>query len=351
MSRRAYLARALDRMGILDACLRTRALTGWPRWGLTVLLYHRVLDLAEVGELDPDLIDATPATFEEQMATMSQHLTPVTLDEVLDATCSDGRPLPANAVLVTFDDGYTDNLEVAVPILKRHGIRATFFVATDYTTERRLFWWERIRIVVDRARVPKLTLTYPTPFVIPLDSNKRRRQAVRHLRRIVKDYYDLDLERLLAELSSATDVPWTKEDCARHAQASILSWDGVRAIRDAGMDVASHTGSHRVLQTLPPAALAHELAASRAALEAELGTPVRALAYPVGRRIAAFPEIREAIQHAGYELGFAVEAGLNHVTNGDAGAPHLFDLKRIPVDRTWSTSQFRATLVHHAFGA
>jgi peptidoglycan/xylan/chitin deacetylase (PgdA/CDA1 family) len=351
MSRRAYLARALDRLGVLDACLRTRALTGWPRWGLTVLLYHRVLDLANLGELDPDLVDATPAAFEEQMAIMSRHLTPVTLDEVLDAAGPHGRPLPANAVLVTFDDGYKDNLEVAVPILKSHGIRAAFFIATGYVTERRLFWWERIRLVVSRARASELAMTYPAPFVMPLDSNRQRRQAIRHLRRIVKDHYNLDLERLLTELSSAAGVPWTAEDDKHQAEASILTWDGVRAIRDAGMDVASHTRSHRVLQTLPPEALAHELGASKTDLEAQLGLPVRALAYPVGLRIGPFPAVREAVRRAGYELGFAVEPGLNSVTNGDAGAPHLFDIKRIPVDRTWSTSQFRASLVHHAFGA
>jgi peptidoglycan/xylan/chitin deacetylase (PgdA/CDA1 family) len=357
MSRRGQIAQALDRLGVIEACLRARALIGWPRRGLTVLLYHRVTDPTRLDGLDPSLVDATPQDFDTQMALARRHFSPVALGDVQDAVTG-GRPLPANALLVSFDDGYRDNLEVAVPILKRHGIRATFFVATGYMSERRLFWWERIAVQVRRATAPRLLLSYPAPLELELGDDTRRSAAVRRLCRTVKDHYDLDLDRFLADIDGASGVAWTEDDDRRYSQSAILDWDGVLALRDAGMDVASHTRGHRVLQTLRPDVLAGDLADSKAELERRLGQPVRAVAYPVGKRIHDHPAVREAVRAAGYDLGFVVSPGVNVLPAGGAPADGVgvggvaqdrYDLKRIPVDRAWSLPQFRATLVHHAF--
>jgi len=350
MFRRGEIAAALDRFGVIEAGLRARALL--PRRSLTVLLYHRIADPDALGDLDPELVDATPEGFDQQMGLVRRHFTPITLADALAAAANPAAsPLPPNALLVTFDDGYRDNLEVAVPILKKHGMRATFFIATGYMERRRLFWWERISLLVRRATVTRFAIEYPKPFAIELRGPTERRQLARALLRTVKDHYDLDLDRFLDDVAKAAGVAWTREDDERQAGAAILDWAGVAALKAAGMDVASHTKEHRILQTLPPAQLAAELAESKAELEARLGEPVRALAYPVGKRLTAFPAVRNAVRDAGYEVGFVVHAGVNDFARDRAagGGDNLYDLKRIPVDRSWSMSQFRATLLHHAF--
>jgi hypothetical protein len=83
------------------------------------------------------------------------------------------------------------------------------------------------------------------------------------------------------------------------------------------------------LQTLAPADLATELRASRADLERQLGAPVTTIAYPVGKSIARFPAVRQAIADAGYELGFTLLAGVNRPPPRD----DAFDLRRIAIDR------------------
>jgi peptidoglycan/xylan/chitin deacetylase (PgdA/CDA1 family) len=125
-----------------------------------------------------------------------------------------------------------------------------------------------------------------------------------------------------------------------------MTWTHVKGLRAAGMGIGSHTHKHRVLQSLPPAELAVDLAASRAALEQEIGEAPRTIAYPVGKSVAAAPQVREAVARAGFTLGFTTTAGINRLGSGQ----DLLDLRRLTVDRalptglarTWMTFPFLA---------
>jgi len=134
---------------------------------------------------------------------------------------------------------------------------------------------------------------------------------------------------VLDAIAGAAGVPWTREMDSAYADRLLMSWDQVRALRKAGMDVQSHTRTHQPLPTLPLSTLADELEGSRTDLERELGEPVRALAYPVGNPLASASPIRVALKKAGYEIGF---------TNGTGPTPlwrrvDPFGFRRQMVDR------------------
>jgi peptidoglycan/xylan/chitin deacetylase (PgdA/CDA1 family) len=317
-----FLAAGLDRVGLPRAALSARRLGLWPKAGLTVLLYHRIADPANLDDLDPDLIDATPEEFDTQM-----HFQPVGVEELL-AAHRDKRALPPNSVLVTFDDGYRDNHDNALPILVRHGIKAVFFITTGHVSERRLFWWERISLLVRRSPKTSVRIAYPEPEELDLSTPARRARATKRLNRIVKDHYALDLERFLGELAGACGVAWSADEERARADRALMGWGEVKALRAAGMGVGSHTRAHRVLQTLPPAELAEELASSRVTLEERLGEPVTTIAYPVGKSISALGPVRRAVADAGYELGFTTAPGFVRPERDDP-----FDLRRLCIDR------------------
>ncbi len=333
---RERLADALHRAGALKVLMHLRRLTPVPST-VTILTYHQVADHDRSYPYDPDVADATPAQFRRQMELLARWGTPIGIDELVRAL--EGAPLPKNPVMVTFDDGYRACHDVALPILRAVGLRATFFIATSFVSDRRVFWWERIALALSQAKVTSVTIPYPHPFELtPKDP-----RAHRKLTNMIKDTPGLDVDRFLDEISRALGVEWNSEIEAGHAENLIMTWDHVRALARAGMDVESHSRRHRVLQTLDRDALADELAGSRSDLEAQLGRPVRAIAYPVGRRVAHVERIRRAIADAGYKLGLSNASGATRIWPSPLRGvlpTDPFDIKRLSTDRELSDAMY-----------
>lgn len=114
-----------------------------------ILVYHRVVDL----ERDPQLLAVSPASFEAQMSILAENCRVISLDRLLAGLRR--RIVPDGSVVVTFDDGYSDNLTNAEPILAAHGVPATVFVSSGYVEARREFWWDELeRIVLGPGTLP-----------------------------------------------------------------------------------------------------------------------------------------------------------------------------------------------------
>jgi peptidoglycan/xylan/chitin deacetylase (PgdA/CDA1 family) len=331
---RGKLANALDGMRVPQLCLALRrAASPW----LTVLTYHRVAQPDAAVEYDDGVVDVTPERLDRQLAFVTRWFDVVDMADLV--AFARGGSLPQNPLLVTFDDGYRDNHDVALPILQRHGVRATFFVATDYVEGRRPFWWDRIAYVVKRSAFDRLLLHYPERTEMSLAGRTARERAVRRLHRLVKDVRGLDLGRFLAALEDATGVTVSRDDERRMAGELVMTWEQVAALERAGMDVQSHTKTHRVLRTLDDAELREELRGSREKLEQVLGHPVRALAYPVGKGVATDRAAERAVRECGYVLGFSNGTGVNVASAFDP-----YDVRRLALDLGLGEPFFRAML-------
>src|SRR6266404_4647037 len=149
MNTRLMLANITDKIGATNALLALRRVATFS-W-LPVVTFHRVLDPNTHPPylFDEGVVDAAPDEFERHVRTISRYFTPIGIDDL--ALSMDGASLPRNPILVTFDDGYKDNIEVALPILKRHNVRAVFFIATHYLSRRRMFWWDRVNYILKRS--------------------------------------------------------------------------------------------------------------------------------------------------------------------------------------------------------
>ena len=306
-----------------------------PRW-LIVLAYHRVLPRPPADfALDRAVVDADPIEFELQMERLSTFASPIGIDRLL-GFLSGERDLPPNPVLVTFDDGYRDNREVALPILQRHRVPATFFVSTGHVARRRTYWWDRIAYLLHHTTADEARLHYPTELVLRPGAEPER--ARRTLLRLVKGMTGLDLERFLGELAPALGVRWDDAVDRHIADETVMTWDDVRELHRAGMAIGSHTRTHRILYTLESDLLDDELAGSRRDIEQAIGIPPAAIAYPAGRSLRALPMVTAAVRRAGYAAAFSTQPSPIRVDRPAVEAEiDPFDLGRFAVDAhtTW----------------
>ena len=337
-SPRQRIASVLDRAKVLSGLLHARQRTRLPV--LSVIAYHSIGNPGSGYLYDDDVIDATEDEFRRQLEFITRHFTVIDSDDL--CAIMSGSPPPGNSLLITFDDGYRTCVDVALPLLQEFGATATFFIATDYVAKRRLYWWDTIHYLVKSSPRSRIALDYPSALVHDWagDGPAARRQAITRLLTLVKSEPAMDIDRFLASLASAAGVEWTRAIETRIADELIMTWQDVRTLRDAGMDIQSHTRTHRVLQTLTPDALAEELAGSSADLEREVGAPARVVAYPVGYSIAEQPSIRTAVETAGYKIGFTNASGVNYLWR----KPDRYDLRRIAMERGAPMTMFRAAL-------
>ena len=118
-----------------------------------ILLYHRVAR----PERDPQLLSVAPEQFEGQMSLLRSRFNPLSLDR-LSRMIRGGGAIPPRSVVVTFDDGYADNLHHAAPVLERHGVPATFFVESGHLGSTREFWWDELERLIFQARPQRVSM-------------------------------------------------------------------------------------------------------------------------------------------------------------------------------------------------
>ncbi|HEY3494336.1 MAG TPA: polysaccharide deacetylase family protein [Polyangiaceae bacterium] len=325
MSRRQRFADLLHRSGALHAVLAARARRS-PSW-LGVLTFHRFP--SDGPELfDDGVVDTTDEDFDAQIAHLKRYFTILGSAELCELMA--GATPPPNPAAITFDDGYLDCHARALPILERHGCKAVFFVATEVISERRVFWWDRAAYLVKLSQRDTLKLRYPVELEVPLVADRSR--TIQELLRFVKRRQlaaRFDLERFLEELAVAAGVRWTREEELAFADRLIMTWDQVRALQRAGMDIESHGKNHRTLQTLSRAELEEELLGSRLDLARELGEPPRLIAYPGGNPLAYSSPARTAMEKAGYSLGFSNHTGPMALR----GELDVYDVRRHAISR------------------
>lgn len=236
---------------------------------LLVLGWHN----AEATPFFPSRPGACARGLARQLGALARAANVVPLDTALDAL-GQGRPLPSRAVALTFDDGYRDNLGTAMPILRRLGLPATFYLVPGLLDREVRPWWEVLAWGFSAATTAEVEWR---GGVVPAGPGDAARTAMLAIAEELKDIdaaaRDAEIDELLARLR-----PRGSEDEVREL---FLDWDGARRLA-AGASIGSHTMRHVILSREPAGEQAEDLRQSRELLEEGLDARISTLAYPNG---------------------------------------------------------------------
>ena len=280
---------------------------------LLVLTYHRVL-----ADYDPVIDEVDAVQFTRQMETLAEYFNVVSLESGLEQM-SQGI-LPAGSVCVTFDDGYRDNYDVALPILSALNLHATFFIATGYLGDG-VMWNDVVRQAIKHTSLRELDLHEFSMGKVSVDTELKKLQLIEKLLGHIK--YNgvsrrielVDRLRQLAEVESSERLMMTEDE--------------VKALSGAGMEIGGHTVSHPILTCASEDEARQEILEGKLYLEKMLNKKLKFFAYPNGQVDVDYDERHmQFVEEAGFDAALTTNSGVIDKSMG------MFDLPRISIDHT-----------------
>ena len=290
-----------------------------------ILLFHRVLP-----ERDPLWDPIDPALFKQTLKYVSKNFHVVTLDEILfEKNVSSSKPLCA----LTFDDGYRDFIDHAIPILDKEKISASMFLVTDCIDKGIPTW----TYIVDHifANSNKMEWAGFDPAELPEEYSKMKwetkqekidycRKFKQYIKWIPSTKRDIIIKSLLENFNDTTYPP-----------NMMMTWDEVRQIQAAGFGIGSHSVTHPSLATIEDKdAIRFELAQSKKRIKEETGFDSTVFSYPVG----SYDErVKEIARETGYKAALAVNYKMYNPAKQD-----IYEIPRIELySESWLKTKLR----------
>jgi peptidoglycan/xylan/chitin deacetylase (PgdA/CDA1 family) len=321
---------------ILYGAVHTAGLNGLllrkNRRHVPVLLYHGVTDRRWPGVLDCEKKHIFAEDFERQLVFLKENFQVVRLSSYA-ASLRGGEPLPEGCAVITFDDGYADNHAVAFPLLRKHGLPATVFLAADFMTKGTPLWVDRLAWAFDRTELGDWKDPVEgTRFPLATDAGKTA--CYLWVKRRLKLLPDAEREGLVGRICDALLDSLTPEPPDLF---SPLSREQVREMADSGLiELGSHGCRHAILTAMPEAEARREIVDSRKILEEFCGKPVASFSYPNAGFNSA---VARMVEEAGYDCAVAGGLRLNEPGNTDP-----FAIRRLALAEGDSEAVMAATL-------
>ena len=277
-----------------------------------ILMYHRISE----PDLDPWGLSVSPRHFAEQLEVINKYFHPLSMAELLKHLQL-GK-VPDRSIVVTFDDGYVDNLYHAKPLLERFGIPATLFLVMDAILEERNFWWDELEWALLRPG------TLPDCLDLKVNGREDEWQLDGARRYSVQDRQK-DRQRRPWDAQPGTRLAffylvWQRLQGLPHPERlealdAIRAWAGVskdprradralskhevHALGEGGLiELGAHTMTHPSLKILSASGQIEEISGSKVQLENIIGRPVMSFSYPHGEYSV---ETAKLVQRAGFE--------------------------------------------------
>lgn len=288
---------------------------------LQIFIFHRVL--SQPDPLWPDEVDAH--RFDRTCAWLRAWFNVLPLVDAVRLL--ERGELPARAAAITFDDGYADNQSIALPLLQRHGLPATFFVATGFL-DGGLMWNDRLTEAVRSTTQDSLDagdLGLAGVARLPLDSVLSRRATLRAL---------IGAAKYLEPSARTVAVQQVVRRLGAEPPGDLMMRSQqVQQLHRAGMTIGAHTVNHPILARVPEAVAAEEIRAGRQTLRELIGAEIELFAYPNGKPGQDYlPRDVQTVRQQGFVAAVSTAWGA-----AGAGSP----LHELPRFTPWDRGRWR----------
>lgn len=303
---KTVLIRLLARSGILKFlrwCNRDRIL---------ILCLHSVVDTKKLS-WQPLRTPFSVDLLRKQLDVISRYYTWISLDQAVDIVRGKAPPV-ANGVVLTFDDGYRNNMSVALPELQKHSVEPTFYVATALLNNRRTYWFERLDYAIQQLVTTEQVRLDGRTFQFVPGHRETQRASYAALRNLAKAHFDDDQE-FYAFFNNVTN---RFERVAGKSLADVqvgdpcsetLSDEDLRVLNEScRTTIGSHTVDHFRLDTVDADVCSNQLTESKKYIEDVTGAPCRHFCYPNGNWNRA---VADAVAAAGYDSAVTTRIGFN----------------------------------------
>jgi peptidoglycan/xylan/chitin deacetylase (PgdA/CDA1 family) len=263
--------------------------------GVVILMFHRVRDDRDVLPLT-----ITPASFWRIVDWLRDEDLDRDIEVALDEL--DRGELSGVRYVITFDDGYCDNLEL---ISRGKPPPAIVYLATGAIGAATIWPYRLANAIADR-RVRAVDLRDLSLGEYDLDHDTAAEALLLHLndqmKRLPVDALEATVDRIVERLDPTAD-PANPGD--------MLSWENVADMADAGIDIGSQTISHAIVARLPDDAARHEIEGSKQMIDERLGPAPRHFAYPNGTTDDFGDRDVALVRAAGYRTATTTVEGVN----------------------------------------
>lgn len=319
-----------------------------------ILTYHGILRNGHNLYTNRNCVEM--AMFDRQMAYMARHYNVLPLSDLV-GRLSSGERLPPYTAVITFDDGFRNNLTVALPILQKYHLPATIFLATSFISSDGLgLWTERVDSLIHRTSVQNLRLTLDgVEKSFPLRTSADREIASDQVRAFLKTLDPAQRKAALKELDDQLEEKADRrpskndngsESSESHEQSAatteerytFLTWQQVQMMARCSITFGSHTHGHAILAPLSETDLNFELTESRRLIEEYSGVTCTLFSYPNGAERDFGPRDESLLKKLGYLAAVSQIDGFNDAST------NLMALRRMNISRDENIGFFLAKI-------
>ncbi|MBC7539654.1 MAG: polysaccharide deacetylase family protein [Bacteriovorax sp.] len=288
---------------------------------LMILNYHRLHDTNKNIYFDDGVYGPDAKRFKLEMEWLKQETHIISEDELFDILYNN-KKMNRACSMVTFDDGYVDNYNIAYPILKQLSIPAIYFIPTKHINERSLGWWDITAYLIKNTKLVKTH--FRGKEIVFSDKKKIIADIIIELKKMEASR----VEGYINELSTSLKVPIPSLELQGN---ELMTWDQIKEVSQNGITIGSHTHEHVILSRQTLRDLRFQIKKSKDILEEKIGQEIRSISYPVGGYDHFDLETKKVSESLGFKIGFSFLTGVNRFENIDP-----FDVKRGTSQPEWT---------------